>query len=97
MTEHDQSKRKFVKQLTYLTPAILTLPAAMSFASAGSGRHGKGNDGVGNGLDPQPPSPPWTPPHRWPNDGSGTSPGNPGRIGGHLSRSSRHGRPRRSS
>jgi hypothetical protein len=36
----------------------------------------KGNNGVGNGVDPQPPG---NPPI---NDGSGTSPGNPGNKGG---------------
>lgn len=36
----------------------------------------KGNNGVGNGLDPQPPG---NPPI---NDGPGTSPGNPGNRGG---------------
>jgi hypothetical protein len=37
----------------------------------------KGNNGVGNGLDPQPPG---NPPI---NDGPGTGPGNPGNRGGH--------------
>ena len=37
---------------------------------------GKGNNGVGNGLDPQPPG---NPPI---NDGHGTSPGHPGNRGG---------------
>jgi hypothetical protein len=36
----------------------------------------KGNNGVGNGLDPQPPGNPPV------NDGPGTSPGNPGNRGG---------------
>ena len=36
----------------------------------------KGNNGLGNGLDPQPPG---NPPI---NDGPGTSPGNPGNKGG---------------
>jgi len=35
-------------------------------------KHEKGNNGVGNGLDPQPPG---NPPI---NDGPGTGPGNPG-------------------
>lgn len=38
--------------------------------------HQKGNNGVGNGLDPQPPGDPRI------NDGPGTSPGNPGNRGG---------------
>lgn len=37
----------------------------------------KGNNGVGNGIDPQPPG---NPPI---NDGPGTGPGNPGNKGGH--------------
>jgi hypothetical protein len=37
----------------------------------------KGNNGVGNGVDPQPPGNPPV------NDGPGTSPGNPGNKGGH--------------
>ena len=40
----------------------------------------KGNNGVGNGLDPQPPG---NPPI---NDGPGTGPGNPGNKGGRPSR-----------
>jgi hypothetical protein len=39
-------------------------------------RHPKGNNGVGNGIDPQPPG---NPPI---NDGPGTGPGNPGNRGG---------------
>jgi hypothetical protein len=40
------------------------------------GTRPKGNNGVGNGIDPQPPG---NPPI---NDGPGTSPGNPGNRGG---------------
>ncbi len=36
----------------------------------------KGNNGVGNGVDPQPPGDPPI------NDGTGTGPGNPGNQGG---------------
>ena len=68
MTEHNSSKRKFIKTALYVAPAILTLKAIPSFASSGS----QGNNGVGNGLDPQPRG---NPPY---NDGPGTSPGNPG-------------------
>jgi len=63
---HDESKRKFVKAVGYVAPAILTLKAVPAFAAAGSGR--KGNNGIGNGTDPQPPSPLFTPPHTRPND-----------------------------
>ncbi len=71
MKQHDQSKRHFLKTLGYVAPVIVTLEAIPSFASAGSGRT-RGNNGVGNGLDPQPPG---NPPY---NDGPGTGPGNPG-------------------
>jgi hypothetical protein len=68
-----ESRRSFVKKTAYVAPAILTLKAVPAFASQGSE---KGNNGVGNGLDPQPPGNPPV------NDGPGTGPGNPGR-GGH--------------
>ncbi|WP_187144286.1 hypothetical protein [Microvirga massiliensis] len=46
-------------------------------AMAGKGTRGpKGNNGVGNGYDPQPPGNPRV------NDGPGTGPGNPGNPGG---------------
>jgi hypothetical protein len=64
-----QSRRSFVKKTAYVAPAILSLKAVPAFASHGSP---KGNNGVGNGLDPQPPG---NPPI---NDGPGTGPGNPG-------------------
>jgi len=76
MTELNSSKRKFLKTAVYVAPAILTLKAIPSFASSGSGRGDHGNNGVGNGYDPQPPG---NPPI---NDGIGTSPGNPGNSGG---------------
>lgn len=69
MNELSSSKRKFLKTAAYVAPAILTLKAIPSFASSGSKR---GNNGVGNGYDPQPPG---NPPI---NDGIGTFPGNPG-------------------
>jgi hypothetical protein len=68
-SKHDVSKRKFIKTAAYVAPAILTLKATPSFASAGSGR---GNNGVGNGEDGQPPG------NEPINDGPGTSPGSPG-------------------
>jgi hypothetical protein len=67
--EHDESRRSFIKKAAYTAPLILTLKAEPAFASHGSG---KGNNGVGNGWDPQPPG---NPPI---NDGIGTAPGNPG-------------------
>ena len=38
MTEHNSSKRKFIKTALYVAPAILTLKAIPSFASSGSGK-----------------------------------------------------------
>ncbi len=41
MTQHDPSKRRFIKAATYVAPAILTLSVVPTIASAGSGRwHG---------------------------------------------------------
>lgn len=71
----DQTRRSFVKTVAYVAPAILTLKATPALAQQASNQP-KGNNGVGNGLDPQPPG---NPPI---NDGPGTSPGNPGNQGG---------------
>jgi len=71
----DQTRRTFVKTVAYVAPAVLTLKATTALAQQASGQP-KGNNGVGNGLDPQPPG---NPPI---NDGSGTGPGNPGNQGG---------------
>lgn len=72
MADHSESRRDFVKKLAYTAPVIMTLRAMPAFAKNGS----KGNNGVGNGLDPQPPG---NPPI---NDGPGTAPGAPGNQGG---------------
>ena len=80
MTDGQASKRELLKKAAYITPAILTLKALPSFASSGSGLaelarekdEEKGNNGLGNGIDPQPPGNPKI------NDGPGSSPGNPG-------------------
>ncbi len=45
-------------------------------SQASSGQRPRGNNGVGNGEDPQPPGNPPV------NDGPGTGPGNPGNRGG---------------
>ena len=68
------SKRGLLKKAAYVAPAILTLKAIPSFASGGSSvtEREKGNNGVGNGIDGQPPGNPKV------NDGPGTGPGNPG-------------------
>ena len=71
----DQTRRTFIKTATYVAPAILTLRATPAQADHGS-QQPKGNNGVGNGEDPQPPG---NPPI---NDGPGTGPGNPGNKGG---------------
>ncbi len=82
MTENEQSKREFIKKTAYVIPSILTLKAIPAFAGTGSGESeisgshfsesNKGNNGVGNGEDPQPPGNPRV------NDGPGTGPGHPG-------------------
>jgi hypothetical protein len=80
MTDEQISKRELLKKAAYVGPVMLTLTVAPAFAASGSGlaeksnekNKEKGNNGVGNGLDPQPPGNPPV------NDGSGTSPGNPG-------------------
>jgi hypothetical protein len=71
----EQTRRTFVKTATYVAPAILTLSATPALADHASHHPDKGNNGVGNGLDPQPPG---NPPI---NDGRGTGPGNPGNGG----------------
>ena len=86
MSDEHASRRELLKKAAYVTPAILTLKAVPAYAQSGSGanalRRGntgngqgngsQGNNGVGNGIDPQPPGNPKV------NDGPGTSPGNPG-------------------
>jgi hypothetical protein len=39
----DMTKREFIKKATYVVPTVLTLAAAPSFASAGSGSNGYKN------------------------------------------------------
>ena len=78
MTDEQTSKRELLKRAAYVAPMMLTLKVAPTFAASGSGLaenaetdKEKGNNGVGNGLDPQPPGNPPV------NDGPGTGPGNP--------------------
>jgi len=65
-----------------VTPPVMTMLLSTSLASpaiavsGGGGNTIHGNNGVGNGVDPQPPG---NPPI---NDGPGTGPGNPGNRGG---------------
>jgi len=70
MTEKQESKRDFLKKSVYIVPTILTLKAIPTFAGSGSGRAENGNNGIGNGVDPQPPGNPPV------NDGPGAEPGN---------------------
>jgi hypothetical protein len=71
MSETCHSRRDFLKKTAYVAPAIMTLKAVPAFASYGSMRYRiKGNNGLGNGEDPQPPGNPPV------NDGPGTGPAN---------------------
>ena len=45
MSEHNKSRRDFLKKAGYAAPAILTIAAAPAFASSGSGI--LGNNGIG--------------------------------------------------
>ena len=56
------------------------LPNNPIFRNTGKSNNSKGNNGVGNGVDDQPPGNPPV------NDGPGTSPGNPGNKGGKKSK-----------
>lgn len=77
MSKINNDRRSFIKKAAYVAPAIVTMTAIPSFASAGSawnGDHRRGNEGVGNGYDAPPPG------HGSTNynDFSGTGPGHPG-------------------
>lgn len=71
-------RRAFLKgcgKYSLTVPPVMTVLLSTSLSSpaiAKSGGGPKGNNGVGNGLDPQPPG---NPPI---NDGPGTGPGRPG-------------------
>lgn len=79
----DQDRRAFLelagKAAVVVPPAMTVLlstgMSSQAIAASGDFRE-HGNNGVGNGLDPQPPG---NPPI---NDGPGTGPGNPGNRGG---------------
>jgi hypothetical protein len=47
MAEADVTRREVLTKAVYMTPAIVTLPVLLSFASAGSGN--PGNDAAGSG------------------------------------------------
>lgn len=77
-----EDRRRFLKTCgrfaATVPPAITVMLSTSLYSEAiaksggGGGGGPKGNNGVGNGLDPQPPG---NPPI---NDGPGTGPGNPG-------------------
>ena len=62
MDKIDQSRRKFVKKIAYVTPVIATLTVLPAFHASGSGwepdRQQHGNNGIGNDPDHQPPGNP---------------------------------------
>src|SRR5215213_10025669 len=75
-------RRKFLAacgRFAVVTPPAITMLLSTSLTSdaiaASAGIASKGNNGVGNGVDPQPPGNPPV------NDGAGTGPGNPGNRG----------------
>jgi len=83
ITESETDRRKFLastgKFAAFVPPAmtvLLSTTLSSPAIAASAGATFNGNNGVGNGLDPQPPG---NPPI---NDGAGTSPGNPGNRGG---------------
>lgn len=82
--EMDKKKRAFVKKAVYVVPAIITVSAIPSLASAGSVR---GNEGVGNGYDG---------PANYRtgnfNDAWPYTPGNPGGKNGHRPRNHQESR-----
>jgi hypothetical protein len=47
MAEADVTRREVLTKAVYMTPAIVTLPVLLSFASAGSGH--PGDDAAGSG------------------------------------------------
>ena len=70
MTDEQTSKRALLKRAAYFAPIILALTVVPTFAGSGSGLaekdREKANNGVGNGVDAQPPGNPPV------NDGMGT-------------------------
>ncbi|WP_083754440.1 hypothetical protein [Bradyrhizobium murdochi] len=74
--EAEADRRKFLAacgKFAAITPPAITLLLSTTLTSGAISASGaRGNNGVGNGIDPQPPG---NPPI---NDGPGTGPGNPG-------------------
>jgi hypothetical protein len=50
--KHDSSKRKFIKTMAYVPPAIVTLSAVPHYASAGSCNQGVGAPVVNDQCQP---------------------------------------------
>lgn len=69
------SRRAFVRKAAYVAPAVVTLTVLPAHQAVGS-VNTWGNNGVGNGVDPQPPG---NPPY---NDPPGSGPGDPNNQGG---------------
>jgi hypothetical protein len=71
-------RREFLKKcgkFAIVTPPAITMLLSTSLTSNAIAKSGRGNNGVGNGYDPQPPGNPRV------NDGPGTGPGTPGNRG----------------
>ena len=81
-TPIDADRRAFIAsagKFAAVVPPAMTVLLSTSMSSTAIAQSGgvvHGNNGVGNGVDPQPPG---NPPI---NDGPGTGPGNPGNKGG---------------
>ena len=83
LSSGEDDRRDFLKtcgRFALTVPPAMTVLLSTSLSSPAiaksTGGRIKGNNGVGNGVDPQPPG---NPPI---NDGPGTGPGNPGNHGG---------------
>lgn len=75
LTNEEHARRDFLKscgRYAAIVPPAMTVLLSTSLSSPAIARSTKGNNGVGNGFDGQPPGNPKV------NDGIGTGPGNPG-------------------
>lgn len=86
-TKLQSDRRAFLKgcgKYSLTVPPVMTALLSTSLSSpaiaksGGGGKGSKGNNGLGNGMDAQPPGNPPV------NDGPGTSPGNPGNRPGNA-------------
>ncbi len=78
----DEDRRAFLQtagKIAIVVPPAMSLLLSTGMSSPAIAASGsavtRGNNGVGNGVDPQPPGDPPV------NDGPGTGPGNPGNKG----------------